>query len=56
MATVLRDRTGASVRRESCEGTRRAPHGTRRRVCKALKTLENKRLDNPWRKHGNIPL
>ena len=32
------------------------PHGTRRRVCKALKTLENKRLDNPWRKHGNIPL
>src|SRR5579883_1286492 len=32
------------------------PHGTRRRICKALKTLENKRLDNPWRKHGNIPL
>jgi propionyl-CoA carboxylase beta chain len=32
------------------------PHGTRRRVCKALKTLETKRLDNPWRKHGNIPL
>jgi propionyl-CoA carboxylase beta chain len=32
------------------------PHGTRRRLCKALKTLENKRLDNPWRKHGNIPL
>ena len=32
------------------------PHGTRRRICKALKTLETKRLDNPWRKHGNIPL
>ena len=32
------------------------PHGTRRRVCKALKTLETKKLDNPWRKHGNIPL
>ena len=32
------------------------PHGTRRRIGKALKTLENKRLDNPWRKHGNIPL
>jgi propionyl-CoA carboxylase beta chain len=32
------------------------PHGTRRRVCKALKTLETKRLENPWRKHGNIPL
>jgi propionyl-CoA carboxylase beta chain len=32
------------------------PHGTRRRICKALATLETKRLDNPWRKHGNIPL
>jgi len=32
------------------------PHGTRRRIGKALKTLETKRLDNPWRKHGNIPL
>jgi len=32
------------------------PHGTRRRVCKALATLETKRLENPWRKHGNIPL
>ena len=32
------------------------PHGTRRRVIKALATLENKKLDNPWRKHGNIPL
>src|SRR5499425_2517189 len=32
------------------------PHGTRRRICRALKTLETKKLDNPWRKHGNIPL
>ena len=32
------------------------PHGTRRRVRRALKTLETKRLENPWRKHGNIPL
>ena len=32
------------------------PHGTRRRVCQALATLENKKLENPWRKHGNIPL
>ncbi|CAN5120782.1 acyl-CoA carboxylase subunit beta [soil metagenome] len=32
------------------------PHGTRRRVCKALKTLETKKLENPWRKHGNVPL
>ncbi|TXL74600.1 acyl-CoA carboxylase subunit beta [Vineibacter terrae] len=32
------------------------PHGTRRRVCKALALLKNKKLENPWRKHGNIPL
>jgi propionyl-CoA carboxylase beta chain len=32
------------------------PHGTRRRICKALGTLATKRLENPWRKHGNIPL
>jgi propionyl-CoA carboxylase beta chain len=32
------------------------PHGTRRRVCRALATLETKKLENPWRKHGNIPL
>jgi len=32
------------------------PHGTRRRVCRALATLERKQLDNPWRKHGNPPL
>ncbi|MGE0573802.1 MAG: acyl-CoA carboxylase subunit beta [Reyranella sp.] len=32
------------------------PHGTRRRLCRALKMLENKKLENPWRKHGNIPL
>jgi propionyl-CoA carboxylase beta chain len=32
------------------------PHNTRRRICKALGMLRNKQLDNPWRKHGNIPL
>ncbi|WP_207456028.1 acyl-CoA carboxylase subunit beta [Azospirillum sp. SYSU D00513] len=32
------------------------PHGTRRRVCKALNMLRNKQLQNPWRKHDNIPL
>ncbi len=32
------------------------PHGTRRRVCRALASLENKKLENPWRKHGNPPL
>ncbi len=32
------------------------PHGTRRRVAKALSMLKNKQLQNPWRKHDNIPL
>jgi propionyl-CoA carboxylase beta subunit len=32
------------------------PHDTRRRVCTALRWLRTKRLDNPWKKHGNIPL
>ncbi|MGQ9365922.1 acyl-CoA carboxylase subunit beta [Azospirillum sp. A39] len=32
------------------------PHGTRRRICKALAMLKNKALQNPWRKHDNIPL
>ncbi|WND01579.1 acyl-CoA carboxylase subunit beta [Temperatibacter marinus] len=32
------------------------PHGTRRRLIHGLRRLENKQLENPWRKHGNIPL
>ena len=32
------------------------PHGTRRRVVRALKSLKGKRLENPWKKHDNIPL
>jgi propionyl-CoA carboxylase beta chain len=32
------------------------PHGTRRRVCRALRRLRNKHLENPWKKHGNPPL
>ncbi|MBI2249683.1 MAG: acyl-CoA carboxylase subunit beta [Brevundimonas diminuta] len=32
------------------------PHGTRRRLIKALKTLKNKTQENPWKKHDNIPL
>ncbi|SMF43203.1 propionyl-CoA carboxylase carboxyltransferase subunit [Tistlia consotensis] len=32
------------------------PHGTRRRICQALKLLEKKRLEDPWRKHDNMPL
>ncbi len=32
------------------------PHSTRRRVVKALRLLKNKELQNPWKKHDNIPL
>ena len=32
------------------------PHETRKRICRSLAMLRNKRLENPWRKHGNIPL
>jgi propionyl-CoA carboxylase beta chain len=32
------------------------PSETRQRLCRALSMLANKKLDNPWRKHGNIPL
>jgi propionyl-CoA carboxylase beta chain len=32
------------------------PHETRPRLITALETLENKRVERPKRKHGNIPL
>lgn len=32
------------------------PHSTRRRVARALRLLRNKDLQNPWKKHDNIPL
>jgi propionyl-CoA carboxylase beta chain len=32
------------------------PHETRQRICRSLKMLKDKQLENPWRKHGNIPL
>jgi propionyl-CoA carboxylase beta chain len=32
------------------------PHGTRRRLIRALRTLKNKQQSNPWKKHDNIPL
>ena len=32
------------------------PHSTRRRVARALRLLQGKRLENPWKKHDNIPL
>ncbi len=32
------------------------PHSTRRRVARALDMLKSKQLQNPWKKHDNIPL
>ena len=32
------------------------PRNTRRRLCRALRMLRNKKLENPWKKHDNIPL
>ncbi|HZS81927.1 MAG TPA: acyl-CoA carboxylase subunit beta [Stellaceae bacterium] len=32
------------------------PRSTRRRICRALAMLRQKKLDNPWKKHDNIPL
>jgi propionyl-CoA carboxylase beta chain len=33
-----------------------SPRFTRQRVCRSLAMLRNKKIENPWRKHGNIPL
>jgi propionyl-CoA carboxylase beta chain len=32
------------------------PRQTRTRICRSLAMLRNKKLENPWRKHDNIPL
>jgi propionyl-CoA carboxylase beta chain len=32
------------------------PHGTRRRLVRALASLKTKQVSNPWKKHDNIPL
>jgi propionyl-CoA carboxylase beta chain len=32
------------------------PSETRKRLARSLAMLKNKQLENPWRKHGNIPL
>ncbi|WP_172296952.1 acyl-CoA carboxylase subunit beta [Pseudoruegeria sp. HB172150] len=32
------------------------PQSTRRRLCRAFASLRNKQLQNPWKKHDNIPL
>ncbi len=32
------------------------PHATRKRICRSLAMLRDKKLENPWKKHDNIPL
>jgi propionyl-CoA carboxylase beta chain len=32
------------------------PRNTRRRICRALNMLRSKTVENPWKKHDNIPL
>ena len=32
------------------------PENTRRKLLKTFAMLENKEVDTPWKKHGNIPL
>ncbi len=32
------------------------PHSTRRRIAMGLRKLRTKQLENPWKKHDNIPL
>jgi propionyl-CoA carboxylase beta chain len=32
------------------------PHNTRRRLARSLAMLRDKKLENPWKKHDNIPL
>ena len=32
------------------------PHETRKRIALSLRMLSTKKLENPWKKHGNLPL
>jgi propionyl-CoA carboxylase beta chain len=32
------------------------PRSTRKRISRAFAALRGKRLENPWKKHDNIPL
>ncbi len=32
------------------------PHDTRRQICRDLRMLRTKSLENPWKKHDNLPL
>ena len=33
-----------------------AGHSTRRRIALGLRKLAGKKLENPWKKHDNLPL
>ena len=33
-----------------------SPRHTRRRICRAFNMLRAKTVENPWKKHDNIPL
>ena len=33
-----------------------SPHSTRRHIARVLNMLANKKVENPWKKHDNIPL
>jgi propionyl-CoA carboxylase beta chain len=32
------------------------PHGTRRRICRSLAMLRDKKIEEPYKKHNNLPL
>jgi len=32
------------------------PQNTRKRICKSLQILKNKKDEKPWKKHDNLPL
>ena len=32
------------------------PQSTRMRICRALQMLRAKQIENPWKKHDNMPL
>lgn len=32
------------------------PENTRKIICENLELLRTKHIENPWKKHGNIPL
>jgi propionyl-CoA carboxylase beta chain len=49
-------RTRSSRRRAAYIDEVIHPHNTRKRIALGLRKLRNKQLENPWKKHDNIPL